>query len=276
MKVINDELKIVYKYKPINDFTYNLLLKNEFYYSLPKEFNDPFDSFYPTPNYSGNKEQWLNFLNKNPILLDDKNMILEFLENNNFDNGKLKELIKPKYRTNESIRFLTNCFSKNYNNILMWSHYSHNHTGICLGFRILRENNKNYLEMDEVLTPNHPQFNYAPIWKVNYGECPEPFNGLIELPEATMRFLLTKASYWKYEDEFRSILIFDQYNNKRIFKFKKNILSEIIFGLRVDSNHREKIINLVTEIYIKEGINVKFIQCKQSQTKYILEFENIN
>ena len=42
-------MEILYKYQPINKFTYNILTNNEFYLSFSNEFNDPFDSIvFPT------------------------------------------------------------------------------------------------------------------------------------------------------------------------------------------------------------------------------------
>ena len=41
--MIKERPKLLYKYRPINRHTINMILANQAYFSLPIDFNDPFD-----------------------------------------------------------------------------------------------------------------------------------------------------------------------------------------------------------------------------------------
>jgi len=74
------------------------------------------------------------------------------------------------------------CFSRNWDNILLWSHYAGSHTGICLGFDA----------PDEYGLDVHYQPNVLQI------HGPEDVNeGLV------LRMLRTKHESWSYEQEVR-------------------------------------------------------------------------
>jgi hypothetical protein len=70
------------------------------------------------------------------------------------------------------------CFSRNWTNPLLWSHYAKNHKGICLSFDL----------------------RLAEVSMVNYIERRLPANGLFEL------LLITKYVGWSYEQELRKFI----------------------------------------------------------------------
>lgn len=74
------------------------------------------------------------------------------------------------------------CFSRNWDNLLLWSHYGASHTGICLGFDI----------PDEYCLDVHYQPNLLQI------DGPEDVNEAF-----IMRMLRTKHESWSYEQEVR-------------------------------------------------------------------------
>ena len=75
------------------------------------------------------------------------------------------------------------CFSKNWKNPVMWSHYADKHRGICLGF-----------DMPQV-----------PPTKVEYVKKRLPKPAVFD--ETFMkRLLFTKFNHWKYEEEYRAYL----------------------------------------------------------------------
>jgi len=79
------------------------------------------------------------------------------------------------------------CFSKDWHNPVQWSHYAGKHTGLCLGFDV----------PDEHLRP------------VSYSRrrlvvAAEKFHAPQQLDiDMVTRFLFTKYSHWRYEDEVR-------------------------------------------------------------------------
>lgn len=79
------------------------------------------------------------------------------------------------------------CFSRNWGNLLLWSHYGASHTGICLGFDIPEgEPGANY-DTDVLYQPNVLQI--RTIEDVNY--------------DLVDRLLRTKHESWSYEQEVR-------------------------------------------------------------------------
>ena len=79
------------------------------------------------------------------------------------------------------------CFSRNWHNPVQWSHYAAKHTGLCLGFEIPGEH----------------------LGEVAYSRKrlvvkTESFRDPRQLDiETAKRFLFTKYSHWRYEDEVR-------------------------------------------------------------------------
>lgn len=74
------------------------------------------------------------------------------------------------------------CFSRNWDNLLLWSHYAASHTGLCLGFDI----------PDEYCLDVHYQPNLLQI------NSPEDVN-----EDLVTRMLRTKHESWSYEQEVR-------------------------------------------------------------------------
>jgi hypothetical protein len=82
------------------------------------------------------------------------------------------------------------CFSRTWNNPVMWSHYAGRHTGLCLGFEIPEEH------IGEVFYSRKRLI--ADIEKLS-----NPSN-LTE--EDARKFLFTKYAHWRYEKESRSFV----------------------------------------------------------------------
>lgn len=73
------------------------------------------------------------------------------------------------------------CFSKTWQNPLLWSHYADRHRGLCLGFDVSREI----------------------FWPVAYVDD-RPKMPTPPTSEAVQRLLFTKFSHWHYEQEYRA------------------------------------------------------------------------
>jgi hypothetical protein len=82
------------------------------------------------------------------------------------------------------------CFSRNWDNLLLWSHYAASHTGLCLGFDIRDDSSAASVYMDV-----HYQPNLLKIRDVND----------VNLDLAS-RWLRTKHESWSYEQEVRIIV----------------------------------------------------------------------
>jgi hypothetical protein len=79
------------------------------------------------------------------------------------------------------------CFSANWTNPVLWSHYGSKHTGICLGFDLGRDLARQVRYEDKRILES-------------LGDAPNPLTLDEELQEA---LLCTKFHHWQYEEEIR-------------------------------------------------------------------------
>lgn len=113
------------------------------------------------------------------------------------------------------------CFSANWTNPVLWSHYGNKHRGICLGFDLRRGTEEKVSYEDDRIRDKLG--NEA---------------GSFTLSETLKRQLLcTKFDHWKYEEEVRLFVPLD--NNKKVRKeatlhfypFNEDlVLREVILG----------------------------------------------
>ena len=139
------------------------------------------------------------------------------------------ELLGVELRTREDRRFFQRelrpemnrtvgvlCFSRTWDNPVLWSHYADKHRGICLGFDV----------PDELLL------------KVRYVSERLPSNalteGTVQDREEFMKQLLgTKFAHWKYESEVRIFVKKDTDTGLHFTDFSDNLtLKEIIVGMQ--------------------------------------------
>ncbi len=126
------------------------------------------------------------------------------------------------------------CFSKNWHNPLLWSHYAEKHTGCALGFDIPDDK-----AIEIVYSENRPLFKWT--------EMPtDPLprrNFIAELHK-------TKFISWKYEEEFRLVYKLNtlEYESGLYFQeFDDNlVLKEIITGCNYQMND-EELAGLISE-----------------------------
>jgi hypothetical protein len=112
------------------------------------------------------------------------------------------------------------CFSRNWDNLLLWSHYGDSHTGVCLGFDIPGgEPGANY-DTDVLYQPNLLQI-----------RGPEDVN--LDLADRLHR---TKHESWSYEQEVRMFVQVNDppdANNLRWVGFGDGlVLKEVIIGVQ--------------------------------------------
>ncbi len=110
------------------------------------------------------------------------------------------------------------CFSRNWDNLLLWSHYGASHTGVCLGFDI----------PDGSLGPN---YDTDVLYQPNLLQILRPEDVTFDLAN---RLLRTKHESWSYEQEVRMFVgLNDPPDAKglRWIEFGTNlVLKEIIIG----------------------------------------------
>ena len=119
------------------------------------------------------------------------------------------------------------CFSKSWNNPVMWSHYADRHQGICLGFRV-----PCYLLMRTIYVKQRTSSKRL----VSGAD--------LEREEKEMlKVLRTKFSHWQYEEEVRCFITLENIDSDRKFYFnsfsKDLVLEEVIVGSEAKISRKE-------------------------------------
>ena len=121
------------------------------------------------------------------------------------------------------------CFSRNWDNLLLWSHYANSHTGLCLGFDIPDGSPADAYDVNVHYQPNLLQIRRPE--DVNY--------------DLANRLLRTKHESWSYEQELRLFVQLNDppdANGLRWFDFGPNLeLKEVVVGAQCDPKDIEAV-----------------------------------
>jgi hypothetical protein len=133
------------------------------------------------------------------------------------------------------------CFSRNWDNLLLWSHYAASHTGLCLGFDIPDGPPGDEYDIDVHYQPNLLQIN-----------GPDDVNlGLVT------KLLRSKHESWSYEQEVRVFVKLNDSpdaNGLFWFGFKPGLeLKEVVVGAQCSSED----VKAVAEVLETYGDAVK-------------------
>lgn len=145
------------------------------------------------------------------------------------------------------------CFSDERDNILMWAHYSDNHSGVCLGF-------------------NTSRHLFQTAWQVQYQEQLPVLNRPSDSHDTLLeKSLLTKSAQWGYEREWRIIrrtLTVDEssYLERKyagasreqlevalrqsgpgFYSFPKEAISEVCLGVKMTPDKKKTVIGWVKD-----------------------------
>jgi Protein of unknown function (DUF2971) len=147
------------------------------------------------------------------------------------------------------------CLSAINNDILMWSHYSDGHRGICLEFDT---------------TQNVILFDIA--FKVYYNDeynCVD-INNIGSNSDEYKKCLLTKSKHWEYEKEWR-ILKPEELGGPGEYNFVHELLTGVILGALISSEDKEKVLSWMKKYPTKLAL----YQAKINRIKYQLDIESI-
>ncbi|KAA3598010.1 MAG: DUF2971 domain-containing protein [Calditrichaeota bacterium] len=266
-----NENKIIFKKKEFFDKK-RCLTEKEIYFSSPKNFNDPFDCSIPIKiDYENKIGMILNYIlidNRSTVSLEEKikegmdNYEKEFPEITKDEHVKENE---KKQKNKWDNQFGIFSLSKNKSNILMWSHYSYNHKGFCIGYDSDSLNGK--------FKEAYPIF----IEEVSYTKnFPFLDSTRTKTEKLIIEVLTTKSIDWIYEEEFRAILIGGNRANlneqERCFKLPISAFKEIIFGCEMSEPHKEEI----KEVLRKGKFEVDLYQAKMKKRSFGLDFKQID
>ena len=244
---MNQEFDIssLYKYRSLSEmnseYVERIFTHNEVYFSKPLDFNDPFDCR-PKFSIKATEDQIKTYLT------DRLSKYCPDLSRQQ-RRAETRKLIKSKrFSDRELLRDLENhhrkkvlentgvfCLSEIPDHILMWSHYSNSHTGICIEFE----------------ATSHTQF-FGLAQKVHY-QIEYPIVNIINdsQEELLNKALLTKAKFWKYEEEWR---IIGQDNPPGVYTFPNGLLKGVILGARISKDEKEKVLSWVNTMEFRPSI----------------------
>lgn len=285
---------ILYRYRPNDDKTLKPFQKGYIWCPKPISFNDPFDC---KPALITTKDKDLIKLRKKQIVLytlmklqhsidsniniarfskkEKERIISEIMQIRSWDKQysrmkkifgenpfKIQDITERDIR--DSIKKKLNeigvvCLSEVSDNLLMWSHYTNNHKGFCLGFEfnkiptqtstfIIQPVNyvKTYPYLDIYRIHNIPEFGLTQAsTKIHFDF----------LNRNIVNVIYTKSKSWKYEKEWRIV-----YPTGGIEIDSPGQLSEIIIGLRCNEKDKKLITRAAQRI--NPSIKIKKIVTK--------------
>lgn len=246
-------MALLYKYTAFSEHTEALLSEPSLWFSRPSKLNDPFE-LRPWYEFKYELDQLVDGLAKQLRLLDPRMTITTaiaeataiVLEGRHRDpltwDRLRKDIVK---QMDQEISLL--CLSTKCDNILMWSHYGKDHTGLCLGFE---------------WSPYTPFFGAAQ--KVTYQQHLPVIDVFNESPESQVeRIFLTKHRRWKYEREWRVV---DREHGEGIQAYPRELLATVIFGLNTSTQRRAD----VRKWLARRGRQVNLQECVRDERSFKL------
>jgi hypothetical protein len=186
----------IYKYRDwTNPLHVEMLKSNKIYLPSPEELNDPFDCRIPIDlELLDTDTKILSYFSKYiNVNLNSTAIVNEFKSNKSQYIKTYKEIYKKK----GDLHFGIFCASMIWDSIQMWTYYSDNHSGFCIGFdpEKLLKYIPGYRAMKVIYQRDYPKI--QPL--ITY-DSSKPSKEFIE---NCFKSSHTKAIGWKYEKEYR-------------------------------------------------------------------------
>ncbi|CAD5278865.1 MULTISPECIES: DUF2971 domain-containing protein [unclassified Imperialibacter] len=221
----------IFKFAPINAFTFKNLLLSQLWFGPPENMNDLLEGLIKIKNtdFKPSKEALNHFIKSNQLDQYYWNPKQEI-----DTQGFIKFFVDNWYHIQRN-QYGISCFSSTPNEPLMWSHYADKHKGICLIY--------DKEELLSCLKDSFLKFEYCPV---NYKKRPilELFEDKGEvLFKSSDPVLISKDSKWKYEKEIRFLAKLENKSNfkGRTFTIYHSALKGIIYGANINSDDIDSI-----------------------------------
>jgi hypothetical protein len=253
----------LYKYRDVGEFTEAIFDSGTLFFSPPSKFNDPFDcGFYVAVSGSDNEQvvecvAWGQVTEKFPSMtLADKREATQQVRKellarhrSDLEDIAIKMLEKE---TTDQVRIC--CFSEVRDDILMWSHYSDYHRGICLEFS----------PTEGFLREAQP---------VNYSDKYPSLDLISVVKDEDLRaaapWMCQKAEQWIYEKEWR-VLDFDGGTGKKLLP--PCCLTGVILGCKISDPDKAKV-----DRWIEAWPSpITVYQATQSKTSFQLKIDEVS
>ncbi len=277
--------EILYKYFPPERIGFEegkgFFPNLEVSFTAPIEFNDPFDcSLYMNitendyvthlrsdESFKNIKWKLQQISSKKVKYSDVRKYIKEKIKNFRKREDKedfLSNLGKEAWEisTKANVRILS--LSKNYSNLLMWSHYAKNHTGFVVGLKsayfesgMFKTESQGILGLREVIYEDK-------FAELNPLGNPDPVRNALPF--------FKKSKCWEYEEEVRFVgYLIEKDSNFHIEKIPDNFIESVRLGATITEENKAKIVN-----FCRENLpNVSIYQARLQKAFYALDFIKI-
>jgi Protein of unknown function (DUF2971) len=282
-----------YFYKYVSAETAKIVLQsNTLRWSSPTLFNDPFDvQFdlhidYDRDRVANRAMQALvdGYLGRAPINPGNVlGKLLQFIRDKapGISEAELREKLFPGFyegmeraerlipRSHEEFRAVVAdlkllCLAEARDNILMWSHYGKNHTGVVLELRCIER-------LDSAWGAARPvRYETTMPLLIDEDKLVALLSGVGNLAEDQIfeNSVFVKATDWAYEREWRLVGGRDKTRTTEDFGFHPDEVSGIYLGCRINPVDGERIIRIAGEKYPHATIYIG----RKSERRFAVEF----
>lgn len=225
--------EFLYRYRHLQDahreYTSKILTDSMLYFASPRDFNDPFDCkvhFVLRASKAAIRHKYDGLVRARRPELNRRQRRAKVVEDVRRvgRSAFVKNLIKRSQTRMDSLGVLS--LAANNTDLLLWAHYAAGHTGLCLQFRGTRDT---------------PFFGKAQ--PVAYSAAYPQVDPVVDSPDRLVdALLLTKASDWAHEDEWR---IIDHQAGPGLKVFPEELLVGVILGATMVPDDRRYVAGLI-------------------------------
>ena len=251
-KVANGQLAAqLYKYRSLSneskEYTLDIFRKCELYFSAPNRFNDPFDCKI-RPIIKSRELLAKDIAQRHKLPYEKEDVEQAIIADGTIET----RLIKAVDDVMNSHGICS--FSERSSDILMWSHYSDCHKGICLGFDVTEDPAFFDYIQNVIYQDTYPLLDLSVV------------DGIKKYLDALLK---TKYSEWAYEKEVR---VYKKEN--KAYSFNPAAFKSIYFGCKADDAVIEEVKQVVRG---NENLgHVKFYKAAIDSTAFKLNFEELD
>lgn len=217
----------LFKYRALTNLgrVEHIFKKSELFFSAPLDLNDPFDSRFKVEwnGSAGDRRDWFaNFVDtqlRPPHHKRDEAIAKGMLGFVGENHERHKWVDEREFVIEVLGHFSMCCLSARPDDILMWSHYSDCHRGICLEFSLRG-------------TPD-----FGELRPVAYEREIPVHNPLRPRPDMGFDVLFRKSAHWEYEQEWRSVVTQERHQRA----FNTEALTGVILGCEISDEHESQV-----------------------------------
>ena len=252
----------LYKFRSLSsdterERTRDIILTNSLWFSRPVDFNDPFDCVPVSSMTKQEVKKYIAELYKRRCLSLPRGHRLQlaakFVNRRSRDGSGDAADAKVRRGIDQAVNTAgILSLSADPTHVLMWSHYSSSHTGICLRFNC-RNPPSYFLDAQQVIySEDRPTVNFQHDNK----------SDLLE------KSIFRKAHFWSYEQEWRVI----KPDGPGVYKFPAASLDGVIFGAKTTSENQTLVLGWAGG----RSLKVQTIKAEFDPNQFKLNLSQIN